>query len=35
MIYMIRSLALIGILMSITNVLLLIIIAILLKRTEE
>lgn len=35
MIYMIRSLALIGILMSVTNVLLLIIIAILLKRTEE
>lgn len=35
MIYMIRALALIGILMSITNVLLLIIIAILLKRTEE
>ena len=35
MIYMIRSLALIGILMSVTNVLLLIIIAILLKRSEE
>lgn len=35
MIYMIRSLALIGILMSVTNVLLLIIIAILLKRTED
>ena len=35
MIYMIRSLALIGILMSVTNVLLLVIIAILLKRTED
>ena len=35
MIYMIKSLALIGILMSVTNVLLLIIIAILLKRSEE